>query len=183
MKRRLNETIEIGDEVFSPRDEYYVTVLDIKGNRVLADGPMGKEYHNLNDLEKKEDYEMGESKGLSEGRKKVIRLTESDLTRLVKRVIKESENYNNNLENLKNKIKEIYDYFENEVEVMVEKDGSLTTEVAEEFMHTLQDYIGGIFDFFKSDIKLLDEDDYFKLEDYAYDTISKFHSFINNHTN
>ena len=94
MKRRLNETIEIGDEVYSPRDEYYVTVLDIKGNRVLADGPMGKEYHNLSDLEKKEDYEyeMGESKGLYEGRKKIIRLTESDLARIVKRVIRENRN-------------------------------------------------------------------------------------------
>jgi hypothetical protein len=94
MKRRLNETIEIGDEVYSPRDEYYVTVLDIKGNRVLADGPMGKEYHNLSDLEKKEDYEyeMGESKGLYEGRKKIIRLTESDLTRIIKRVIRENRN-------------------------------------------------------------------------------------------
>jgi hypothetical protein len=54
----------------------------------LADGPMGKEYHNLSDLEKKEDYE---SEDLYEGRKKVIRLTESDLVRIVKRVIKENE--------------------------------------------------------------------------------------------
>ncbi len=53
MKRRLYERIEIGDEVYSPRDEYYVTVLDIEGDQVLADGPMGKEYHNLSDLEKK----------------------------------------------------------------------------------------------------------------------------------
>jgi hypothetical protein len=86
MKRRINERIEIGDEVYSPRDEYYVTVLDIKGDRVLVDGPMGEEYHNLSDLEKKEDYE---SEDLYEGRKKVIRLTESDLARIVKRVIKE----------------------------------------------------------------------------------------------
>jgi hypothetical protein len=87
MKRRLNERIEIGDEVYSPRDEYYVTVLDIEGDQVLADGPMGKEYHNLSDLEKKEDYE---SEDLYEGRKKVIRLTESDLIQIVKQIIKES---------------------------------------------------------------------------------------------
>ena len=86
MKRRLNERIEIGDEVYSPRDEYYVTVLDIKGDRVLADGPMGKEYHNLSDLEKKKDYE---SEDLYEGRKKIIRLTERDLSRIVKQVINE----------------------------------------------------------------------------------------------
>lgn len=116
--------------------------------------------------------------------KKIIRLTESDLSRIVKRVIRESKSYDvNNLEHLKNKIKEIYDYFENEVEVMVEKDGSLSPEVAGEFMHTLQDYIGSIFDFYREDFKLLDEDDYFNLEDYAYDTISEFRSFINNHTN
>ena len=94
MKRRLNETIEIGDEVYVPSDEYTGTVIEINGDEVLVDGPFGEEYHNLSDLEKlggDYEYEMGESKGLSEARKKVIRLTESDLTRIVKRVIKENE--------------------------------------------------------------------------------------------
>jgi hypothetical protein len=99
MKRRLNETIEIGDEVYVPSDEYTGTVIEINGDEVLVDGPFGEEYHNLSDLEKlggDYEYEMGESKGLSEARKKVIRLTESDLVRLVKRVIKEQ--YHENIE-------------------------------------------------------------------------------------
>jgi hypothetical protein len=83
------------------------------------------------------------------------------------------------LEELKNEIKTIYDYFENEVEGMVEKDGSLSPEVAGEFIDTLEYHIGRIFDL-KSEVKYLDEDDYFDLEDYAYDTISEFRSFINN---
>jgi len=108
MKRRLHETIEIGDEVFSPRDEYYVTVLDIKGDRVLVDGPMGEEYHNLSDLEKKQDYE---SEDLYEGRKKVIRLTESDLIRIVRQVIKESKSTPSKKEILgmsKDELKDVY---------------------------------------------------------------------------
>lgn len=52
MKKILRENIKIGDRVFAPRDEYYVTVLDIRDDKVLVDGPFGKEYHNLNDLEK-----------------------------------------------------------------------------------------------------------------------------------
>lgn len=90
MKRRLRENIEIGDRVFIPFDEYYVTVVDIdldKGT-ALVDGPMGKESRNLKDLEKSP---MDESY-LKEGRKKVIRLSETDLTRIVKRVIKETKN-------------------------------------------------------------------------------------------
>jgi hypothetical protein len=97
MKRRLNETIEIGDEVYVPSDEYTGTVIEINGDEVLVDGPFGEEYHNLSDLEKlggDYEYEMGESKGLSEARKKVIRLTESDLARIVKRVIKEQYHEN-----------------------------------------------------------------------------------------
>ena len=93
MKRRLNETIEIGDEVYVPSDEYTGTVIEINGDEVLVDGPFGEEYHNLSDLEKlggDYEYEMGESKGLSEARKKVIRLTESDIARIVKRVMKET---------------------------------------------------------------------------------------------
>ena len=93
MKRRLRENIEIGDRVFVPRHEYQGTVVDINGDEVLIDGPFGEEYHNLSDLEKlggDYEYEMGESKGLSEARKKVIRLTESDIARIVKRVMKET---------------------------------------------------------------------------------------------
>jgi len=98
MKRRLKENIEIGDMVYAPKDEYQGTVIDIKGNRVLVDGPFGKKYHELNDLEKLGGhYEEDETpdffnKYFTESRskrKKIIRLTESDLTRIVKRIIKE----------------------------------------------------------------------------------------------
>jgi hypothetical protein len=103
MKRRLRENIEIGDRVFVPRHEYQGTVVDINGDEVLIDGPFGEEYHNLSDLEKlggDYEYEMGESKGLSEARKKVIRLTESDIARIVKRVIKENEDVDGLLRNI-----------------------------------------------------------------------------------
>lgn len=86
MRRRLRENIQIGDEVFVPRDEYYVTVLDIVDDMALVDGPMGKEYHNLNDLEK--DTSGYDEPYLNESRKKVVRLTERDLTKLVRRIIK-----------------------------------------------------------------------------------------------
>jgi len=101
MKRRLKENIEIGDRVFAPRDQYEGTVIDIDGNEVLVDGPFGEEYHNLNDLEKlggyyKEDDKTPDffNKYFTESslkRKKIIRLTESDLTRIVKRTIMEME--------------------------------------------------------------------------------------------
>jgi hypothetical protein len=102
MKRRLKENIEIGDRVFAPRDQYEGTVIDIDGNEVLVDGPFGEEYHNLNDLEKlgghyKKDDENPDffNKYFTESslkRKKIIRLTESDLARIVKRVIRENRN-------------------------------------------------------------------------------------------
>jgi hypothetical protein len=111
--------------------------------------------------------------------KKIIRLTERDLTRIVKRTIREMSD-DSKLEELKNEIKTIYDYFENEVkEKADEKDGLLSSEVAEVLIDTLEYYIGKIFDN-KIEVKYLDEDDYFKLEDYAYNTISEFRSFINN---
>jgi hypothetical protein len=113
--------------------------------------------------------------------KKIVRLTESDLSRIVKRTIREMNDGDSNLEDLKNEIKKIYDYFENEVEGMVEKDGSLSPEVAGEFIDTLEYYIGRIFDL-KIEVKYMDEDDYFDLEDYAHNTISEFRSFINNYT-
>ena len=111
--------------------------------------------------------------------KKIIRLTERDLTRIVKRTIREMSDDDSKLEELKNEIKTIYDYFENEVEEMVENDGSLSPEVAGEFLYTLKYYIGKVFDN-KSEVEYLDEDDYFGLEDYANNTISEFRSFIYN---
>ena len=94
MKRRLKENIEIGDRVFATRDEYQGTVIDINGDEVLVDGPFGEEYHNLSDLKKLGgDYEEGLPfpfrENFTESRKKIIRLTESDLARIVKRVINE----------------------------------------------------------------------------------------------
>ena len=113
--------------------------------------------------------------------KRIVKLTESDLSRIVKRTIREMNDGDSNLEELKNEIKTIYDYFENEVEEMVENDGSLSPEVAGEFLDTLEYYIGRIFDL-KIEVKYMDEDDYFDLEDYAHNTISEFRSFINNYT-
>jgi hypothetical protein len=96
MKRRLRENIEIGDEVYVPRDEYTGTVIDINGDEVLIDGPFGEEYFDINDLKKLGGYyEEDETpkffeKNVTESkRKKIIRLTERDLTRIVKRVINE----------------------------------------------------------------------------------------------
>ena len=114
MKRRLKESIEIGDRVFVPSDEYQGTVVDINGDEVLVDGPFGEEYHNLSDLEKlggDYEYEMGEPKGLYEGRKKVIRLTESDLARIVKRVISESKKNPSKSEILKMTKEELKDVY------------------------------------------------------------------------
>ena len=96
MRRRLKENIEIGDRVFAPRDEYQGTVVDINGDEVLVDGPFGEEYHNLSDLEKLGgDYEEGLPfpfrENFTESRKKIIRLTESDLSKIVKRTIREME--------------------------------------------------------------------------------------------
>ena len=95
MKRRLKENIEIGDRVFATRDEYQGTVIDINGDEVLVDGPFGEEYHNLNDLEKRggdyeEDLPFPFRENFTESRKKIIRLTESDLSRIVRRVINEN---------------------------------------------------------------------------------------------
>lgn len=95
MKRRLNETIEIGDEVYVSSDEYKGTVIDINGDEVLIDGPFGEEYFDINDLEKlggdyEEDLPPSFRKNFTESRKKIIRLTESDLARIVKKVINEN---------------------------------------------------------------------------------------------
>lgn len=96
MKRRLNENIEIGDEVYVTRDEYKGTVIDINGDEVLIDGPFGEEYFDINDLEKiwgdyeEEDLAPSFGQNFMESRKKIIRLTERDLTRIVRRVINEN---------------------------------------------------------------------------------------------
>ena len=98
MKRRLKENIEINDEVLVDvgpfGEKYRGTVVDINGDEVLVDGPFGEEYHNLSDLKKLGgDYEEGLPfpfrENFTESRKKIIRLTESDLARIVKRVINE----------------------------------------------------------------------------------------------
>ena len=97
MKRRLNENIEIGDEVYVTRDEYKGTVIDINGDEVLIDGPFGEEYFDINDLEKiwgdyeEEDLAPSFGQNFMESRKKIIRLTERDLSRIVRRVINESK--------------------------------------------------------------------------------------------
>ena len=118
MKRRLKENIEIGDRVFATRDEYQGTVIDINGDEVLVDGPFGEEYHNLNDLEKLGgDYEEDDTpnffkKRFTESkRKKIIRLTESDLTRIVRRVINEDEEKKNKLD----MYSQIYRYLEGKI--------------------------------------------------------------------
>jgi hypothetical protein len=98
MKRRLRENIEIGDSVFVSSDEYQGTVIDINGDEVLVDGPFGEEYFDINDLEKLGgDYEEDETpnffkKRFTESkRKNIIRLTERDLSKIVKRVINEMD--------------------------------------------------------------------------------------------
>ncbi len=104
MRTRLNENIEIGDEVYVPRDEYQGTVIDIDGDEVLIDGPFGEEYFNINDLEKLGgDYEEDDTpnffkKRFTESKRmKTIKLTERDLSRIVRRVIKESDIENSEL--------------------------------------------------------------------------------------
>lgn len=98
MRTRLNENLEIGNEVYVPRDEYQGTVIDIDGDEVLIDGPFGEEYFDINDLEKLGgDYEEDDTpnffkKHFTESkRKKTIKLTERDLSRIVRRVINESK--------------------------------------------------------------------------------------------
>jgi len=181
MKRRLNETIEIGDEVYVPSDEYTGTVIEINGDEVLVDGPFGEEYHNLSDLEKlggDYEYEMGESKGLFEARKKVIRLTESDLTRLVKQIIKESNG--DELEELKNDIDDICEEYQDEVKQMVKRNGSLNLDEAKEILSDLKNNLEEFLE--ESSHDEMEDEDYFDLEEYAGDCVSNFISFLNEHT-
>ena len=133
MRRRLKENIEIGDKVFVPSDEYQGTVIDINGDEVLVDGPFGEEYHNLSDLEKLGgDYEEDETPNLfkkhftESKRKKVIRLTESDLARIVKQVISESKKKPSKSEILKMSKDELKDVY-GELEVKGEYHGNKGT--------------------------------------------------------
>ncbi len=132
MKRRLNENIEIGDEVYIPRDEYTGTVIDINGDEVLIDGPFGEEYVNINDLEKhggdyeEEDLAPSFRENFMESRKKIIRLTESDLARIVRRVINESKKNLSKSEILKMSKDELKDVY-GELEVKGEYQGKKGT--------------------------------------------------------
>lgn len=58
--------------------------------------------------------------------KKIVRLTERDLTRLVKQIIKESNG--DELEELKNDIDDICEEYQDEVKQMVKRNGSLNLE-------------------------------------------------------
>lgn len=97
MRTSLNKNIKIGDEVYVPRDEYVGTVIDIDGDEVLIDGPFGEEYFDINDLKKlggdyeEEDLAPSFRENFMESRKKTMKLTERDLSRIVRRVIKESK--------------------------------------------------------------------------------------------
>jgi hypothetical protein len=53
VKRVINENFQEGDEVYIPMDEYYGTILAIKGDRVKLDTPMGIEVKDISELEKK----------------------------------------------------------------------------------------------------------------------------------
>jgi hypothetical protein len=103
MRTRLNENLEIGNEVYVPRDEYVGTVIDIDGDEVLIDGPFGEEYFDINDLKKlggdyeEEDLAPSFREKFMESRKKTMKLTERDLSRIVRRVIKESDIENSEL--------------------------------------------------------------------------------------
>jgi len=53
VKRVINENFQEGDEVYIPSNEYYGTILAIKGDRVKLDTPMGIEVKDISELEKK----------------------------------------------------------------------------------------------------------------------------------
>jgi hypothetical protein len=68
--------------------------------------------------------------------KKVIRLTESELTRFVKQIIKESNG--DELEELKNDIDDICEEYQDEVKQMFKRNGSLNLEEAKEILSYLK---------------------------------------------
>ena len=151
MKRRLNENIEIGDEVYVTRGEYTGTVIDINGDEVLIDGPFGEEYFDINDLEKlggdyeEEDFAPSFKENFMESRKKVIRLTESDLARIVRRVINESKKNLSKSEILKMSKDELKDVY-GELEVKGEYHGNKGT-----FHHFKRTAIGDVVCSFRTD--------------------------------
>lgn len=151
MKRRLNENIEIGDEVYVTRDEYKGTVIDINGDEVLIDGPFGEEYFDINDLEKiwgdyeEEDLAPSFGQNFMESRKKIIRLTESDLARIVKQVISESKKEPFRSSILKMSKEELQDVY-GELEVKGEYHGNKGT-----FHHFKRTAIGDVVCSFRTD--------------------------------
>jgi polyhydroxyalkanoate synthesis regulator phasin len=110
--------------------------------------------------------------------KKVIRLTESDLTRIVKRIIKESNG--DELEELKNDIDDISEEYQDEVKQMVKRNGSLNLDEAKEILSDLKNHLERFLE--ESSHDEMSDEDYFDLEDYAANCVSNFTSFLNEHT-
>ena len=110
--------------------------------------------------------------------KKVIRLTESDLTRIVKRIIKESNG--DELEELKNDIDDICEEYQDEVKQMVKRNGSLNLDEAKEILSDLKNNLEEFLE--ESSHDEMSDEDYFDLEEYAGDCVSNFISFLNEHT-
>ena len=110
--------------------------------------------------------------------KKIIRLTESDLTRLVKQIIKESNG--DELEDLRNEIDNICEEYQDEVKQMVKKNGSLDLDEAKEILSDLKNDTERFLH--ENSHDEMEDEDYFDLEEYAGDCVSNFISFLNEHT-
>jgi len=109
--------------------------------------------------------------------KRIVSLTESDLARIVKRVIRESKD---KIEKLKDEIDNICDDFRDEVKQMVKRNGSLDLDDAKEILSDLKNDLEKFLQ--RSDYDEMSDENYFDLEDYASDCISNFISFLNNYT-
>ena len=105
--------------------------------------------------------------------KKIVRLTESDLARIVKRAIRESKD---ELDELKDEIDAICDEYIQEVKM----NENLDFRDAEEILSNLKYDITLFLE--ESSHDEMSDDDFFDLEDYAADCISNFISFLNEHT-
>jgi vacuolar-type H+-ATPase catalytic subunit A/Vma1 len=110
--------------------------------------------------------------------KKIIRLTERDLTRLVKRIIKESNG--DELEELRNGIDDICEEYQDEVKQMVKRNGSLNLDEAKEILSDLKNNLEEFLH--ENSHDEMEDEDYFDLEEYAGDCVSNFISFLNEHT-
>jgi hypothetical protein len=110
--------------------------------------------------------------------KKIVRLTERDLTRLVKQIIKESNG--DELEDLKNDIDDICEEYQDEVKQMVKRNGSLNLDEAKEILSDLKNNLEEFLE--ESSHDEMSDEDYFDLEEYAGDCVSNFISFLNEHT-